>query len=256
MRNSTSPPSGQAAKAPATSRDARARAENIVAMADPDSVRAAKTFQAYPNVPKYTDFRRMFDKETKNIDAVLVSCPDHMHATAAMWAMERGKHVYCQKPHDSHRVGSAAIDDGGGQVQGRHPDGQSGLLAAGRAGVLRNHLERRDRQRDGSPRLDQPARSVLAAGSRSGARGEAGTVHLGLGSLAGRYPTATLQPRIRAAQLARLSRITAAAPLATWLAIYSALPTWRCGSARRERGVHQDRRQGQIHFPLSHGHPL
>jgi predicted dehydrogenase len=40
----------------------------------------------------------MFDKETRNIDAVLVSCPDHMHATAAMWAMERGKHVYCQKP--------------------------------------------------------------------------------------------------------------------------------------------------------------
>jgi predicted dehydrogenase len=73
-------------------------AENIVAMADPDETRAAKTFAAYPNVPKYKDFRRMFDKETKNIDAVLVSCPDHLHATAAMWAMSRGKHVYCQKP--------------------------------------------------------------------------------------------------------------------------------------------------------------
>ncbi len=72
--------------------------ENIVAMADPDSKRAEKTFAAFPKVPKYTDFRRMFDKETSNIDAVLVSCPDHMHATAAMWAMERGKHVYCQKP--------------------------------------------------------------------------------------------------------------------------------------------------------------
>jgi predicted dehydrogenase len=72
--------------------------ENIVAMADPDEKRAAKSFAAYPNVPKYKDFRRMFDKETKNIDAVLVSCPDHLHATAAMWAMSRGKHVYCQKP--------------------------------------------------------------------------------------------------------------------------------------------------------------
>ncbi len=72
--------------------------ENIVAMADPDEQRAAKTFAAYPKVPKYKDFRQMFDKEEKNIDAVLVSCPDHMHATAAMWAMARGKHVYCQKP--------------------------------------------------------------------------------------------------------------------------------------------------------------
>ncbi len=72
--------------------------ENIVAMADPDSRRAEKTFAAYPKVPKYTDFRRMFDKEGRNIDAVLVSCPDHMHGTAAMWAMARGKHVYCQKP--------------------------------------------------------------------------------------------------------------------------------------------------------------
>src|ERR1041385_4390840 len=61
--------------------------ENIVAMADPDSVRAAKTFAAFPNTPKYTDFRRLFDKETNNIDAVLVSCPDHMHGSAAMWAM-------------------------------------------------------------------------------------------------------------------------------------------------------------------------
>jgi predicted dehydrogenase len=72
--------------------------ENIVAMTDPDDKRAEKTFKAYPDTPKYKDFRRMFDKESRNIDAVLVSCPDHMHATAAMWAMERGKHVYCQKP--------------------------------------------------------------------------------------------------------------------------------------------------------------
>ncbi len=72
--------------------------ENIVALVDPDSKRAAKTFAAFPKVPKYTDFRRMFDKEAPGIDAVLVSCPDHVHASAAMWAMERGKHVYCQKP--------------------------------------------------------------------------------------------------------------------------------------------------------------
>jgi len=72
--------------------------ENIVAMTDPDDKRAERTFKQFPNVPKYKDFRRMFDKEERNIDAVLVSCPDHMHGSAAMWAMVRGKHVYCQKP--------------------------------------------------------------------------------------------------------------------------------------------------------------
>jgi predicted dehydrogenase len=72
--------------------------ENIVAMADPDSQRAAKSFAAHPKATTYVDFRRMFDKESAHIDAVTVSCPDHLHATAAMWAMERGKHVYCQKP--------------------------------------------------------------------------------------------------------------------------------------------------------------
>src|SRR5215203_5089453 len=74
------------------------KTENIVALVDPDEVRAARAFKEYPNAPKYKDFRQMFDKESNNIDAVLVSTPDHMHGTAAMWAMARGKHVYCQKP--------------------------------------------------------------------------------------------------------------------------------------------------------------
>lgn len=72
--------------------------ENIVALVDPDEKRAAQTFNRLPNLPKYTDFRKMFDKESKNIDAVLVSTPDHMHGSISMWAMARGKHVYCQKP--------------------------------------------------------------------------------------------------------------------------------------------------------------
>lgn len=72
--------------------------ENIVALVDPDEKRAAKAFAEFPSLPKYKDFREMFDKEGRNIDAVTVSCPDHMHASAAMWAMVRGKHVYCQKP--------------------------------------------------------------------------------------------------------------------------------------------------------------
>ena len=72
--------------------------ENLVALVDPDEKRAAKTFAQFPNVPKYKDFRRMFDKHLREIDAVTVSTPDHMHGTVSMWAITRGKHVYCQKP--------------------------------------------------------------------------------------------------------------------------------------------------------------
>ena len=75
-----------------------AQTENIVALCDVDDVRASKIYETYPNVPKYRDFRKMLDKENKNVDAVIVAIPDFMHATCATWAMERGKHVYVQKP--------------------------------------------------------------------------------------------------------------------------------------------------------------
>jgi predicted dehydrogenase len=72
--------------------------ENIVALCDVDDKRAAAVFNRYEKLPKYKDFRKMLDKEGAGIDAVIVAIPDHMHATAAVHAMERGKHVYCQKP--------------------------------------------------------------------------------------------------------------------------------------------------------------
>jgi predicted dehydrogenase len=75
-----------------------AETENIVALCDVDEKRAEKTYQLHPNVPKYKDFRVMLDKQGDGIDAVIVTIPDHMHATAAIHAMQRGKHVYCQKP--------------------------------------------------------------------------------------------------------------------------------------------------------------
>ncbi len=77
---------------------AAAPTENIVALCDVDDRRAASTFKRFPDAAKYRDFRQMLDKEGKNIDAVIVATPDHMHATAAMWCMERQKHVYVQKP--------------------------------------------------------------------------------------------------------------------------------------------------------------
>jgi len=75
-----------------------AQTENIVALCDVDEVRAKPIYEHFAKAPKYKDFRQMLDKENSNIDAVIVTVPDHMHAAAAVHAMERGKHVYVQKP--------------------------------------------------------------------------------------------------------------------------------------------------------------
>ena len=48
---------------------------NIVAMADVDWDRAAKTFAEFPDVPKYKDFRNMLEAHPE-IDAVTVTTPD------------------------------------------------------------------------------------------------------------------------------------------------------------------------------------
>ena len=53
--------------------------------------------QQYASAKRYTDFRRMLERE-KGIDAVVVATPDHVHAVAAKMAMDAGKHVYVQKP--------------------------------------------------------------------------------------------------------------------------------------------------------------
>ncbi|MBP7951081.1 MAG: Gfo/Idh/MocA family oxidoreductase [Verrucomicrobiales bacterium] len=52
----------------------------------------------FPSVPKFTDFRKMFDKMAAEIDACTVGVPDHSHFPIAMLAMSLGKHVYVEKP--------------------------------------------------------------------------------------------------------------------------------------------------------------
>jgi hypothetical protein len=71
--------------------------ENIGALCDVDDKYAAKIFKKYPNAKKYHDFRKMLDQE-KSIDAVVIATPDHNHAVVSMAAINRGKHVYCEKP--------------------------------------------------------------------------------------------------------------------------------------------------------------
>ena len=82
------------------------KSDNIVALCDVDDSAAAKQARArqgttpdkFPRPPaEYKDFRVMLEKQ-KDIDAVIVATPDHMHAQVAMAAMQLGKHVYVQKP--------------------------------------------------------------------------------------------------------------------------------------------------------------
>ncbi|MBT3483323.1 MAG: Gfo/Idh/MocA family oxidoreductase [Opitutales bacterium] len=72
--------------------------ENLVAVCDVDFRRAIQVTIKYPNVPRFKDFRVMLDKMGDQIDAVAISTPDHTHFPAAIAAMERGKHVFVQKP--------------------------------------------------------------------------------------------------------------------------------------------------------------
>ena len=72
--------------------------ENIVALCDVDEHRAGGALREFPDARRFKDYRVMFDKMANKIDAVTVSTPDHHHAPAAMLALERGKHVFCQKP--------------------------------------------------------------------------------------------------------------------------------------------------------------
>ena len=72
--------------------------ENIVALCDVDEQRAGASFNRWPDARRFSDFRRMLDEMANEIDAVVVSTPDHTHAVAALAAMQLGKHVYVQKP--------------------------------------------------------------------------------------------------------------------------------------------------------------
>jgi predicted dehydrogenase len=72
--------------------------ERIVALCDVDQSFAAPVFRKYAGARVYADFRRMFDQESKNIDAAIVATPDHNHAVVTMRALREGKHVYCAKP--------------------------------------------------------------------------------------------------------------------------------------------------------------
>lgn len=73
---------------------------NIVAFCDVDmgAPHTQQILKQFPNVPRFQDFRQMFDKMGNQIDAVSVGVPDFSHFPITMMAMGLGKHVYVEKP--------------------------------------------------------------------------------------------------------------------------------------------------------------
>ncbi len=69
---------------------------NVVALCDVDDNYLAQAKQKHPGARTYSDFRRLLDQ--RDIDAVVVSTPDHTHAVVAAAALRTNRHVYCEKP--------------------------------------------------------------------------------------------------------------------------------------------------------------
>jgi predicted dehydrogenase len=78
--------------------------QNIVVLCDIDRNHLDAAKARFPDAFTYADFRRVMDHT--ELDAVVISTPDHMHAIPAVRAMEAGLDVYCEKPlaHSVHEV--------------------------------------------------------------------------------------------------------------------------------------------------------
>jgi predicted dehydrogenase len=70
----------------------------IVGLCDVDTKTLEARGSKYPEAKRYQDYRKMLDEMEKQIDAVIVATPDHLHAPASIKAMKMGKHCFCQKP--------------------------------------------------------------------------------------------------------------------------------------------------------------
>ena len=120
----------------------------------------------FPRRERYKDFREMIDKEAKNIDAVTVGTPDHIHAVASMAAIRAGKHVYCQKPlthtlHECRELTRAAHAAGVATQMGNQGHATEGARLTNewiQAGVIGDSPR--------SSRLVGPGRPAVETGNR------------------------------------------------------------------------------------------
>ena len=82
---------------------------DVVALCDVDANNLAAALEKHPKAKTYSDYRILFEEMSNEIDAVVVSTPDHAHAPASMLAMEKNKPVYCQKPLTHHVTEARAM---------------------------------------------------------------------------------------------------------------------------------------------------
>ena len=83
--------------------------ENIVALCDVSERNLQKAAANAPHAKKFRDFRKLYDElKDSEFEAVVVSSTEHTHAFATLPALQRKKHVYCEKPL-THSVREARI---------------------------------------------------------------------------------------------------------------------------------------------------
>jgi len=89
----------------------------FVAFCDVDDNRAKQTYESFPNVKHYQDFRKVYKKHLKDIDAISVATPDHTHVSIALPFMREKKHAYVEKPlthniHEARLMTKVAAENG------------------------------------------------------------------------------------------------------------------------------------------------
>jgi predicted dehydrogenase len=139
---------GVGGKGSSDSHDAK-EAGDVVAICDIDDNTLEKATKSFPEAAKYNDFRKMLDEVGKNIDAVTVSTPDHMHAAASAMAMRMGKACHTQKPltrtiYEARKLGEIAREMNVATQMGNQGTASNSLrttAAAIRSGVIGNVKE-------------------------------------------------------------------------------------------------------------------
>jgi hypothetical protein len=150
----------------------------IVALCDVDQKTLDARKQKYPEAETFQDFRKMYEKMGKEIDAVVVATPDHTHYPASVIGMREGKHCFCQKPL-THSVWEARqMRELAKEKKIATQMGNQGSAASG----LRRSVEvsgRHHRAGEAPARLEQSSHLAARHGSSQGRGSSAGACRLG-----------------------------------------------------------------------------